>query len=281
MARKTSGGAVLLLWLLAQAFSATAAIRNNNHVFALTRQCDAGLEAMAGILNKPLPDPPAPVFQNTLPIHLYARTLDFYDQVRQLQTARGATPLPPESLPEGTVAPRHVHALLEKACRGVFDLLVAAGSQIPEEPDLPLGKTVDDNYTQLWRLTQRMAALVPPPNAKDVARELDRVSAALDALAKARSLHEASGTIPAADNTPSERTLLLISYQILHLTGRLQRQLDVEPIRPGSLKTGPVTLSDLYDVARMLSADLHRTFQSLNLASLPSPNPLRAPRSPI
>ncbi|RMF13012.1 MAG: hypothetical protein D6758_14005 [Gammaproteobacteria bacterium] len=251
-----------------------AAIRNNNHVFALSTQCEAGLEAVAGALGKPLPNPDTPVFQNRLPIHLYAKTLDFHDQVRQLQQANGVPPLPAEGLPEGTVRPRNVYRLLEAACEGLYAIGKARGLQPPPEPESALGKTTDDNYARLWRLTQRMAALVPPPQASDVARELARAEKALDNLASSQSLTTTEDITAPGTPSTSPRAMLLVGYQVLHLTGRLQRQLNVEAIRPGSVKTGQVTLQDLYDLARILNADLHRTLQALRqpgITAAPAP----------
>ena len=240
------------------------AFRNNNHVFQLAESNAIKAELLASQANGSLAEVNIPVFQNQLPIHLFAKAIDVHNQVRQLQQKNGINQMPEQSLPENSVRTANVYSLLELVSGGLDTLLKHKGLAIPPIPEPERGKSTEDNYAKLWYISRVLSTMVPPPDSKSIQTQLNIIKSSLASIAEHKSLNKADvSTVVNLERSP--RAVILVAYQNLHLLGRLQRRLEVEPIQAGALGTGELVLSDVYDLTRYTIADLHRTLISLGL----------------
>ena len=243
------------------------AFRNNNHVYQLAELSVVKAELLAKQTNASIAEVDIPVFQNQLPIHLYAKAIDVHNQLRQLQRQYGINQMPEQSLPDKPVRTANVYELLERVSAGLDTLLKHKGLGLPPEPEPKRGKSTEDNYTELWYLTRILSAMVPPPDTKSIQTQLNIVKSSLASIASKQSLRKAD-VLTVAKIAREPRAIMLVAYQNMHLLGRLQRRLELEPIHPGTLGTGDLRLSDIYDITRYTIADLHRTRITLGLSRL-------------
>jgi hypothetical protein len=247
------------------------AFRNNNHVFQLAESSVIKAELLAKQANASIAEVDIPVFQNQLPIHLYVKAIDVHNQLRQLQRQYGISEMPEQSLPEKPLRTASVYELLERVKGGLNTLLKLKGLDLPPEPEPKRGKSTEDNYAELWYLTRILSSLVPPPDTKSIQTQLNIVMSSLAIIARQQSLNKAD-ILTVAKIARKPRAIMLLAYQNMHLLGRLQRRLEVEPIHPGTLGTGDLRLSDIYDITRYIIADLHRTRITLGLSKLEAGN---------
>jgi hypothetical protein len=267
-------GAMCLCVLLLGLNSSVAhsAIVNNNHLFNKVAELHAKVEALAKAHKKTLTDIEAPTFSDRLPIHLYAKSIDIYDQLRRLDPELGLAPM---SLPNKTLRPRDVMNPLNQINQ-VLDQLLAKKMVLLAVPEsqVPLGKSAADVYQQLWWLTTMLSQLVPPPSASETLVQLKAVSLEIDQIAKALK-QEPSAPMSVVVEGKIPRDVLLVLYQDMHLLGRWQRQTNVESMAPGALHSGVLSMADVYDTTRSFLADLHRMKTSMSITTdmkTPEPN---------
>ncbi len=241
---------------------ASAAIVNNNHLFQMSSTLNQKVLALANAKKITITDIDAPIFSGKLPIHLYAKSLDIYDQTRRLSDDNS---LPDKGLPNSILRPTNVLNLLSDI-NDVMDSALRNAQINPQgfEQERPLGKNANEAFRDLWLLSYRLAALVPPPNAIETLHQLNMIEAQVRLIATQTQLTIPSVSLgEASAKTP--RDVMLTLYQDMHLLGRLQRQLGTEAIAPGALRSGELGMADIYDTARTLLADLHRMKTSLSI----------------
>ncbi len=239
-----------------------AAIVNNNHVYQLSDTMNQKVVALTKSKGKSLPEVDLPIFLDKLPIHLYAKSLDVYDQIKRLNAS---SQLEEKQLPFKTLRPKDVFDLLEEASTALDKELLAAGlDPAGYEVELPLGKSSADAYQNLWLLTYHLALLVPPPDMADTLAQIQRIEDEIKIVAKNKSLNfQPSASKSAQDK--KVRDVILVMYQDMHLLGRLQRKLGTEAIIPGTPRSGELKITDIYDTARTTLADIHRMKIVMNI----------------
>jgi hypothetical protein len=242
------------------------AFRNNNHVFQVAESSVMKAELLAKQANASIAEVDIPVFQNQLPIHIFAKAIDVHNQLRQLQRQYGINEMPEQSLPDKPVRTGNVYELLERVSSGLDALLKHKGLELPPEPEPKQGRSTEDNYAKLWYLTRILSAMVSPPDTKSIQTQLNIVKSSLTNIAKQQSLNKAR-VVTVANIARTPRDIMLVAYQNMHLLGRLQRRLELEPLQPGTLGTGDLVLSDVYDITRYTIADLQRTQITLGLSN--------------
>ncbi|WP_020408127.1 hypothetical protein [Hahella ganghwensis] len=247
-----------------------AAIVNNNHLYQLSEAMNQKVQELTKAKGKSVTDFEPPVFLDKLPIHLYAKSLDVYDQIKRLNPSSS---LEDKELPFKTLRPKDVMELLAEASDALDKELVANNiDPAAFEVERPLGKSGADAYQNLWLLTNRLAILVPPPNIADTLHQIRRIEQEIRLIATSKGLNVPSASSIQASNK-TVRDVLLVMYQDMHLLGRLQRILGTEAIIPGSPRTGELQVTDIYDTARTTLADLHRMKTALLInSSAPSAN---------
>jgi hypothetical protein len=259
-------GAMWLCLLLIGLTSSVAhsAIVNNNHLYKKISGLHLKVEALAKAHKKTIQDVEAPTFSDRLPTHLYAKAIDIYDQLRRLDPNMD---LPTLTLPNKTLRPRDVIGPLDQI-NLVLDRLLAEKMvlMIVPESEPVLGKTGSDVYQQLWWLSKLLSQLVPPPTAPETLAQLEVISEEINQITQAlklevpnASLGKYSGKIP--------RDVLLVIYQNLHLLGRWERQLNVETSAPGALRSGVMTMDEVYESTRSFLADVHRMKTALSITT--------------
>ena len=251
------------IWLLVlMASYSHAAIVNNNHIYQLSDTMNQKVVALTKSKGKNHADVELPIFLDKLPIHLYAKSLDVYDQIRRLSES---SQLEEKQLPFKTLRPKDVLDLLAEAST-VLDQELQAVNIDPSgfEVELPLGKTAADVYQNLWLLTYNLALLVPPPDMGDTLAQIQRIEDEIKIIAKSKSLSFQAPLTKSVSNK-NVRDVLLVLYQDMHLLGRLQRKLGTEAIIPGTPRSGELKITDIYDTARNTLADLHRMKTALTI----------------
>ncbi|OZG72085.1 hypothetical protein BTA51_17100 [Hahella sp. CCB-MM4] len=252
------------IWALLTASQSYAAIVNNNHLFQLSETMNQKVVALTKAKGKSVSDIDPPIFLDKLPIHLYAKSLDVYDQIKRLNPNSN---LEDKELPFKTLRPKDVLDLLTEAS-DALDKELTNNNIDPAtfEVERPLGKTAADAYQNLWLLTNRLAFLVPPPDLADTLQQVRRIEKEIRLIAENKGLKiPSASSVQVQDKTV--RDVLLVMYQDMHLLGRLQRILGTEAIIPGSPRTGELQVTDIYDTARTTLADLHRMKTALSITS--------------
>ncbi|MBU6952395.1 hypothetical protein [Hahella sp. HN01] len=256
----------LLCLLAAWAFSGHvgAAIINNNNVFQISEQMQIKAQRLIAAQNKSADESDAPVFQDKLPNQVYAKALDAYAQIRQLMTLNNLPPIEDKQLPFQIFRPKDVYDLLEQADQGLNAILEAKSISTEAEFERPLGKSGADVYQSLWKLTNVLSVLAPPPDIGDTQKQFKLIEDELKLLARAQNL---KFTEPQKNqySDKSVRDVMLALYQDYHLLGRLQRNLEVEPTSPEAIPSGALTVLDAYDGARSVLAEIHRMKAGLNI----------------
>jgi len=242
--------------------SASTAIVNNNHLYQMSDTLNQKVLALARARKVSIKATDAPIFSDKLPIHLYAKSLDIYDQTRRLSSDKS---LPDKELPNTVLRPTNVLELLSDV-NMAMDGILRNEKLDPQsfERERPMGKNASEAFRDLWLLSYRLAALVPPPDVKDTLHQLDMIEQEVRLIAAKKQLASpVFELIPVTDKT--SRDVMLVLYQDMHLLGRLQRELNTEAMIPGLLRSGKLGMTDIYDAARTILADLHRMKTSLSI----------------
>lgn len=260
----------LVLRLLCGIIAATlwtgvfAEIRDNNHIYEVAELGIIKVELLAQTSGIALGKLAVPEFENKTPDDLYQRTLETQQLLRELQAKSGLGPLPEIEPPVEQLRNEDTYDLLELINKGLDVLLDQQDLERPLGPESLFGKSANDNYSRLWYLNRLLVELNSPPDSRSVQTQLAFIKKSLKSIAGYKSLASA-GPISHRYQYKSFRDVMLVAYQNLHLLGRLQRQLQVRPIKPATLETGTQTLIELFELTRSTIGHLYRTRIALGL----------------
>ena len=247
--------------LYAQAF---AGIRDNNHIYEVAELGIIKVELLAQTSGIALGKLAVPEFENKQPIDLYQRTVETHKLLRKLQAKSGVdalreiAPLPVQAGNDDT------YDLLESINEGLDVLLAQQDLERPLGPESLYGKSANDNYSRLWYLNRLLVALNSPPDSRSVQTQLAFIRKSLQRIAEHKSLQSAK-LLPQQYQQKNFRDAMLVAYQNLHLLGRLQRQLLVKPLSPGTPGVDAGELIDLFELTRSTIGQLYRIRVSLGI----------------
>lgn len=255
---------VFSLIMLSVHGQAIALLRDNNQIFEVAELAVIKLVLLAPYSGISLRSFDIPEFENKQPIDLYKVTLEAHKQLRRLHRNFGIAEMPVAQIVEADITEEDVYDLLELLNQGLDVLLEQRGLERPLGPESVIGKSAEINYARLWYLTHILTDMLAPPDTQAILAQLAFVKASLNTIARTRKLKNSKDSKTSFDKK-SPRDVMLVAYQNLHLLGRLQRRLQIDPVRPGSVATGPVAIDAIYEVTRSTVAHLHQTRLTLGL----------------
>ena len=243
---------------------APAEIRDNNHIFEVAELGIIKVELLAQTSGIALGKLAVPEFENKQPDDLYQRTLETHELLRELQAKSYVGALPEIKPLAEQVRNEDTYDLLELINEGLDVLLEQQNLERPLGPESLYGKSANDNYSRLWYLNRLLVELNSPPDSRSVQTQLAFIKKSLRSIAEHKSLASADSTSQRYQQK-SFRDIMLVAYQNSHLLGRLQRQLQVAPIKPATLETYAQALIDIFELTRSTIGHLYRTRITLRL----------------
>ncbi|MDQ7075466.1 MAG: hypothetical protein Q9O24_10030 [Gammaproteobacteria bacterium] len=199
------------------------------------------------------------------PIHVYAKALEVMEKVARAQTRQGLTPTEVGSIPIRNISPTEVFAVSERILLELRRLKkkLEIAEEI-QEPQFVAGKRPSDAYENMWNVSYLLDAVageIKPSfvfrNSRLILAELGQISTKLgfSVLTKA----------PESVANKQPKDVNLQSFKNMHLLARLQRKLNIEPLRAPSFPNGKITPSDVYDTTHILLAELVRIKVALEI----------------
>ena len=254
----------LIFGFIVTSLCAQAGNRDNNHIYEVAELGIIKVELLAQTSGIALGKLVVPEFKNKQPINLYQRTLETHQLLRKLQEKSQVEVLPEIAPRAAKVENDDTYDLLESINEGLDVLLLQQDLERPLGPESLYGKSANDNFSRLWYLNRLLAALNSPPDSRSVQTQLAFIKKSLQSIARHKSLANTESSAQRFQHK-SFRDVMLVAYQNLHLLGRLQRQLEIRPIKPATLSTEEQELVDVFELTRSTIGHLFRTRISLGL----------------
>jgi len=236
-----------------------------SHVYQNTQRLIAEIELIRnklGVQDKPR-HPGVQVKKK--PIHVYAKALEVMEKVARAQARQGLKKAEVGGIPIRKISPTEVFAISERILAELHRLKQKLNiTKTISEPQFVAGKRPSDVYETMWRasyLLDGVAGEIEPSfvfrNARLILAELGQIS---DKLGTAKLIK-----LPEVIAGKKPRDVNLQSFKNMHLLARLQRKLNIEPLRAPSFPSGKITPSDVYYTTNILLAELVRIKVALGI----------------
>jgi len=199
------------------------------------------------------------------PIHVYAKALEVMEKVARAQARQDMTKMTVGTIPIRHISPTEVFAISDRILAELRRLKQKLNiTKTISKPKFVAGKRPSDVYENMWRasyLLDAVAGEIEPSfvfrNSRLILAELRQISAKLGVSSLTTAPLVVAGKRPKDVN--------LQSFKNMHLLARLQRKLNIEPLRAPSFPSGTITPSDVYDTTNILLAELVRIKVALKI----------------